>query len=116
MTTPVRHDLPAAVTAALDDVQAGLPDPDPTLDPAERDLADQVRQYLRTRVRDPLSRALLERPEIVAWCVRRALRPTGPSPSGGEPSLYRRAEPMPEPPPPARTTRRPAGGTRGKKS
>ena len=130
MTTPVLNDMPAAVVAALDQVQADLTDPDPAPDPAERDLADQVRRYLRLRVRDPLSRALVERPEIVAWCVHRALRQTGPAPRRGDPGFYRRAETLSEPatgatpesaetppePTRTRTTRRPRGNAREAKS
>lgn len=134
MTTPFPNDLPAAVTTAFNQVQTDLTDSDPDPDPAERDLADQVRRYLRQRVRDPLSRALVERPEIVAWCVHRALRRTEPAPRRGDPGLFRRAEPLAEPisepatgaapgaaeapPKPTRTspTRRTRGDAREKKS
>jgi hypothetical protein len=128
MTTPLFDDMPAPVMAALDRVQADLTESG-TLEPAERDLADDVRRYLLPRVRDPLSRALVERPEIVAWCVHRALRRGEPAPRSGDPGFYRRAEPLPEPPaggssdpgetPPAspgRTTRRTRGAGAGRKS
>jgi hypothetical protein len=130
MTTAVPADLPAAVTAALEQVQADLIDLDPAPDPAERALADDVRRYLRQRVRDPLSRALLDRPEILDWCVHRALRRTGPASRRGDSGLYRRAEPLSEPatvaapatseaaPEPTTTTRtrRTRGDAREKKS
>jgi hypothetical protein len=128
MTRPVSDDTPAAVAAALDQVQADLTYSDPTPDPAERALADAVRRYLRQRVRDPLTQALVERPEVLHWCVHEALTRTGPP--RGAPGLYRRAEPLstpatteapaaPEAPPePTRTstTRRTRGDARGKKS
>ena len=130
MSTPVSDDTPAAVTAALDQVQADLTYSDPPPDPAERALTDAVRRYLRQRVRDPLSQALVERPEILHWCVHEALQRTGPTYSRGAPGFYRRAEPLSAPattaapaaseasPEPIRTrpTRRTRGDARGKKS
>ena len=121
MSTPVSDATPAAVTAALDQVQADLTYSDPPPDPAERTLSDAVRRYLRQRVRDPLSQALVQRPEILHWCVHEALQRTEPTHPRGAPGLFRKAEPLSAseaPPEPIRTrpTRRTRGDTKGKTS
>jgi hypothetical protein len=117
MSPSTFHELPRVIQAALDDVQADLDEPH--LEPAERDLADEVQRYLRRPGLDPLSQAMIEHPKILAWCVERALRRTEP----GDPALYHRAPPLAEPeePPseptaPAKPPRRTRGTGRGTRS
>ncbi len=81
MTTFVSGDLPAAVLAALDEVESELTTVEAALDPAELALADDVGRSLR-QVHDPLTRALLDRPEILDWCLHRALGRAAPVPHG----------------------------------
>ncbi|MGH3923126.1 MAG: hypothetical protein ACRDTT_09705 [Pseudonocardiaceae bacterium] len=112
MSSPTRDvgppdgaDLPAPVVAALDEVEAGLPDVTTPADPSRHTLADNVARRLHRRVHDPITRALLSRPKIFAWCLEQAVQPA-------QPPLYRTADPLPEQPstqPPAatRTTRTP---------
>jgi hypothetical protein len=67
-------DLPDAVIDALADIEGRLPADAPADDPAHRALAGQVAEYLDRRVHDPLIRALLARPGILAYCVRTAVQ------------------------------------------
>jgi len=88
--------LPGPLAAALDDVEAGLPDFDAGADPAARSLADDVTRYALGKARDPISQALLSRPAIVAWCVHEAVRRSGDEPRRGRSAYYRTAEPLSE--------------------
>ncbi|MGH3935531.1 MAG: hypothetical protein ACRDS1_11240, partial [Pseudonocardiaceae bacterium] len=106
MTSPISDvgppdgaDLPAPVVAALDEVEAGLTGITTSTDPARRTLADNVARRLHRRVHDPITRVLLSRPKIFAWCLDQAVQPA-------QPPLYRTADPLPEQPstqPPAAT-------------
>ena len=117
--------LPAPVATALDDVEARLRDTDADADPAERSLADDVTRYALGKARDPLTRALLSRPTIVAWCVHEAVRRTRGEHGRGRSAFYRTAEPLTEQAeaveaPPKQTgtrrTRRSRGDAKEKKS
>ena len=68
-------ELPDPVTNALKDVEDWLPAGEAVDDPAHRALADDVAEYLVPRLyHDPLTRALLSRPRIFAFCLRTAVQ------------------------------------------
>ena len=110
MSPTTSPELPPVVRAALDDVLADLDEPRP--EPAERDLADEVQRYLRRSGLDPLSQAMIEYPKILAWCVARVVRPTGPALFRQAPPLAEPDESPPEPDKPPRRTRATGRGSR----
>lgn len=102
--------LPDFLVAALDQVEADLPDGPDAVYPAQQSLAEDVAQSLRRRVRDPLTQAVLSRAKIFAWCLHQAVQNTEPESRRDRP-LYRRADPLSEPPDPAQSE--PAGAPSG---
>ena len=128
MTTPTPgpragYGLSESIEAALDQVEADLPDATDALDPALHELADETIRSLHGRVRDPLALAVLSREKIFVWCLRQAVQPARPPFGRDRSPLYRKADPLSEqhdsaqPPPadapPKATRRTTTSSTRG---
>lgn len=92
MSTPSSA-LPVSVDAALDDIENSPPVSTAPASPP-RDRTDDVVRHLHRQVSDPVTRALLSRPVIVAWSVAEAIDQAVAARSAtGSPSV-RRAAPL----------------------